>query len=135
MISCALMELRLNRHRIHVIPSKIGSLTKLKILEIPHNCLSSLPASLKHLSALEDVSVECNSFSEFPKEILSIPNLVSLSIDQHIIPPKDIGKVLPRLERILVRVSLSESKYPTDFEVFAAGMQFQVLHRRQIEIP
>jgi len=61
--------------------SKLSSLVKLQIVE--NNTSSNMLTFLKHLSYLEDLSLGGDRLSEFPSEVIQLPQLLYLSIGKN----------------------------------------------------
>lgn len=67
--------------KIDSIPSDIAYLSKLKTLKISStNDTLKLPATLKYLKNLKDVTIENCVLDSFPKEVFKIPNLNYLNL-------------------------------------------------------
>ena len=64
------------------LPSEIGNLTSLQVLDLPHNRLSGqVPTEMAHLTEIRHLSLWQNNMSgPFPKEVLNMPNLEFLSL-------------------------------------------------------
>jgi Leucine-rich repeat (LRR) protein len=65
------------------VPAWIGSLTRLRTLDLGHNVLSSLPDSMAGLSALEILYIHDNRLSELPAWIGSLPGLTYLNVAEN----------------------------------------------------
>ncbi len=65
------------------VPSWIGSLTRLRTLDLGHNLLSSLPDSMAALEALEILYIHDNRLSELPAWIGSLRGLTYLNVAEN----------------------------------------------------
>jgi Leucine-rich repeat (LRR) protein len=65
------------------VPSWIGSLTRLRTLDLGHNVLSSLPDSMAELQALEILYIHDNRLAELPSWIGSLGSLTYLNIAEN----------------------------------------------------
>ncbi len=65
------------------VPSWIGSLTRLRTLDLGHNVLSSLPDSMAELQALEILYIHDNRLSELPSWLGSLGALTYLNVAEN----------------------------------------------------
>jgi Leucine-rich repeat (LRR) protein len=65
------------------VPSWIGSLTRLRTLDLGHNLLSSLPDSMAGLQALEILYIHDNRLSVLPQWIGSLRGLTYLNVAEN----------------------------------------------------
>ncbi|MHA1315872.1 MAG: hypothetical protein ACTSRB_18365 [Candidatus Helarchaeota archaeon] len=61
-------ELGLNEVKKIAIPESIGNWTKLEVLYVDINSLSSLPASISQLEKMHTIVLKGNDFKELPEE-------------------------------------------------------------------
>ncbi len=62
------------------LPPSIGSLKKLRSLDLYGNSLSELPASMANLEQLDSLRLSKNKFNELPQAVLEMKNLLYLSL-------------------------------------------------------
>jgi len=72
--------LHLQKSGITEFPKEILELEDLKVLDLSHNELTSLPQGLEKLQNLEVLYLEDNQFVEFPLVVTKLPSLKSLSL-------------------------------------------------------
>lgn len=65
------------------VPSWIGSLTRLRTLDLGHNVLSSLPDSMAELQALEILYIHDNRLSVLPSWLGSLRSLTYLNVAEN----------------------------------------------------
>jgi Leucine-rich repeat (LRR) protein len=65
------------------VPAWIGSLTRLRTLDLGHNVLSSLPDSMAELQALEILYIHDNRLSELPPWLGSLGSLTYLNVAEN----------------------------------------------------
>ena len=65
------------------VPAWIGSLTRLRTLDLGHNVLSSLPDSMAALQALEILYIHDNRLGELPAWIGSLSSLTYLNVAEN----------------------------------------------------
>jgi Leucine-rich repeat (LRR) protein len=65
------------------VPEWIGSLTRLRTLDLGHNVLSSLPDSMAELQALEILYIHDNRLGELPAWIGSLRGLTYLNVAEN----------------------------------------------------
>jgi Leucine-rich repeat (LRR) protein len=65
------------------VPAWIGSLTRLRTLDLGHNVLSSLPDSMAELQALEILYIHDNRLGELPSWIGSLRGLTYLNVAEN----------------------------------------------------
>jgi len=65
------------------VPSWIGSLTRLRTLDLGHNVLSSLPDSMAELQALEILYIHDNRLAALPAWIGSLRSLTYLNVAEN----------------------------------------------------
>jgi len=83
------------------VPTEIGNLSNLNILELSSNQLSSLPAEIGNLNDLWTLHLGDNQLSSLPVEISNLNNLIELYIPQNRLNrlPSEIGS-LKKLSRL-----------------------------------
>jgi len=75
-----IVELSLIKKNINIIPSEIGNLTALKILNLCNNYLTVLPPEIGNLNELTELYLSRNNLNLLPPEIGSLSDLIILSI-------------------------------------------------------
>ena len=65
---------------IDVIPDEIGLLTKLRVLQLNNNNLTSIPESIGNLTELRDLSLHCNNLTSLPDSIKNLKKLRNLYV-------------------------------------------------------
>jgi len=95
--------LHLNHIKIEELKPFIGKYTKIKMLYLKNNCLSSLPNVLSNLKKLYILSLKKNNFKEIPQVLLDLPKLTDLDLSNNQIKslPENIDK-FPKLERLIL---------------------------------
>ncbi len=73
-------KLKIPFQEIEQLPENIGSLTKLKVLDIKGNKLKSLPKSFKNLINLEILNLSANVSIKLPEYLSEFKNLIELDI-------------------------------------------------------
>jgi len=73
-------------------PIEINSLTNLKVLKLSGHLLTSVDISLNSLLKLERIELFRNKFTEFPVQLLLLPNIKYLGLENNYIKilPKDL---------------------------------------------
>jgi len=75
-----LRTLEIMYNHLASLPEDIGiKLNRLKNLDVSHNKLTRLPASLSKLVELRQLDLSCNKLPHIPEEILQLPFLKFLS--------------------------------------------------------
>ncbi len=90
----SLQVLDLNRNRLKTLPAEIGHLTELKILTLWRNNLESLP-NLGKLSKLQVLNLSNNRLKDLPQEIGQLTDLEQLDIEGNQLTdlPKEMGQL------------------------------------------
>jgi hypothetical protein len=74
------IELNLAQIGLAAVPSAIGQLTNLQVLELTGNRLTSLPPEIGQLTNLANLSLERNQLTSLPPEIGQLTKLERLSL-------------------------------------------------------
>ena len=82
------------------LPSAIGELTNLKVLDLAHNQLTELPGGIGQLTNLERLDVFANQLISLPERIVELTNLEKLNLDGN--------KLITLPERIVELTNLKE---------------------------
>lgn len=89
------VSLFLSFSRLIELPSEIGILKHIKVLDVSKNDLTSLIPEVTELKLIEKIDLSSNRFSVFPEEIIALNKLCDLDISSnhlHSLPSK-IGKL------------------------------------------
>jgi hypothetical protein len=82
-----ILKLWLNNNKLTSLPTEIGDLSHLEILNLDNNQLTSLPASIGNLTSLRALNLDDNQLSELPPEIGQLTNLHELYLQEnHLVP-------------------------------------------------
>lgn len=94
----------LENNQITTIPASFGNLTKLEELFLPGNQLQILPASLTTLQSMKVLGMANNNFKEFPAVLLTLSKLqaIDLAGNQISVLPPAIG-TLKKLESLYLQ--------------------------------
>ena len=92
---------RIHNNQLIEIPSTIGYLKKLKILDLSYNSLTNLPMSISNLKSLEYLNLCGNPLKNLPSSICNLSSLKSLNLQSTplIKLPNSIGN-LKKLQRL-----------------------------------
>ncbi|OFZ26768.1 MAG: hypothetical protein A2381_06410 [Bdellovibrionales bacterium RIFOXYB1_FULL_37_110] len=83
-VKCLELEnLQLNNNQLSKLPTWLGKLEKLTLLDAAKNHLSSLPESFAKLKKLKRLNLDSNHFETAPSSLLVLHNLQHISIDQN----------------------------------------------------
>lgn len=74
----SLVHLDVSHNRLKSLPSSIGTLTKLSVLQVRDNFLEELPQEIGHLSNLSALDISQNNISFLPAEIVRLESLCRL---------------------------------------------------------
>ena len=101
-----------------VIPSEIGGLADLHILDLSHNSLTgNIPPQLGGLANLQHLSLQVNKLSgNIPAEFSNLKNLLNLELGQNQLTgeiPRELGS-LSKLEVLLLGANYFSGKLPTE---------------------
>ncbi|OQX82436.1 MAG: hypothetical protein B6D64_00145 [Bacteroidetes bacterium 4484_276] len=85
------------------IPSEIGNLNSLSILDVSYNSILSIPVSIGNLFSLEEIDLSLNDVSFLPSSIGNCSNLKRLQLNVNNLQeiPAEIGD-LTNLERLIL---------------------------------
>ncbi len=87
---------------IDSLPSQLGHLTKLKVLNVSGNQMTGLPAEVGQLSDLEVLNVSNNKLTGLPMEIGSLRKLREFDVSGNIYSTKDLEDIVARLPKTTV---------------------------------
>lgn len=99
--SMEVLMLNRNIQELRTLPSEIGLLTNLKLLDIPNSNMYYLPAEIGNLTQLADLNLEDSQLTELPPEIGNLKNLETLNLNNNYLTelPPEIGN-LKKLEEL-----------------------------------
>eukprot|EP00050_Salpingoeca_kvevrii_P021824 m.116056 g.116056 ORF g.116056 m.116056 type:complete len:322 (-) comp9495_c0_seq1:2348-3313(-) len=107
---CALPALRvlgLHNNELASLPEQFGRLgATLEWCNLSNNRLAALPSSCNQLKRLHTMRLDSNVFSVFPKPLLALPELASLSLRHNQLTTVPDLAVCPSLARLDVRNNL-----------------------------
>lgn len=86
---------------IGAIPSEIGNLTNITILDLSFNQISSIPPEIGNLTSITRLDLDQNHISTIPSEIGNLVSLQTLNIRNNLLTgtiPTEIGKLINLLE-------------------------------------
>lgn len=89
-------------------PESLTSFTKLKILRMQMNSLTTIPESVSNIKSLYEISLEDNQFEEFPFNLTNIKSLERIWLDRNSISDIQINSVNKFFN--LERISLCQNK-------------------------
>jgi len=98
-----LEELIMQRHLLKHLPSRIGSLSRLKVLKVAENKLAKMPATITNLTELREVDMQKNRITMLPSTIGSLVNLKILLLQSNMLEvlPESLSSLVA-LERLNV---------------------------------
>ncbi len=76
-----LTELYIQKNSLSVLPSSLGQLRALRVLDVSYNSLTSLPLEMGSLFELRDLNVSCNRLTELAVDVFG--RLHKLEVCQH----------------------------------------------------
>ncbi len=81
------------------LPSELGRLTRLKVLDVSGNKMTGLPAEVGRLKDLEVLDVSGNRLTGLPLEIGDLPKLQLLDVHGNPFSEKDLNDIVSRLPK------------------------------------
>ena len=81
-----LVELRLDKNLLQVLPAQVGSLYALISLRLRENLFEKLPDTLSSLTSLKELDISKNRLTLMPRTILNLTNLIRLRCGNNPIP-------------------------------------------------
>ena len=84
------------------LPSQIGQLKKLRILDASHNQLTGVPAEIGQLADLEALDLSDNKITGLPLEIGNLKNLKILNLTDDTPNKKDLDAIKARLPDLTI---------------------------------
>ena len=101
----ALLLLDVSRNRLRALPPELGALVELKDLDASSNRLATLPAEMAGMSQLRRLNIENNHLTRVPREILDIQTLEDIRVRGNaMVVLKSMDGVDEYLQRRLRRV-------------------------------
>lgn len=99
----SLRLINLENNHLTYLPSQIFDLENLKVLKLYHNNLHSLPDEISSLKKLEELDLEHNQLTSLPCEIYNLQHLkiLNLSVNRLVSLPEGIRK-LHHLQQIIL---------------------------------
>lgn len=88
-----------NNNLTGALPSEIGNLQKLQVLEISNNTMTGLPAELGRLSELRILDASNNQLTGIPHELGNLQKLELLDLSGNDISKQDIEIIRTRLPK------------------------------------
>jgi len=86
-----------NNNLSGALPSQIGNLKKLKILDASDNNFTGIPAEVGHLSQLEILDFSNNNLTGLPYELGNLQNLKTFNISGNQFSEHDLGIIREKL--------------------------------------
>jgi Leucine-rich repeat (LRR) protein len=81
-----LVELRLDKNKLLVLPPTLGCLDKLISLRLRENLIESLPLTVTSLTSLQELDVSKNRLRQLPRSVLALTRLERLRCGNNPIP-------------------------------------------------
>ncbi|KAJ9077683.1 cysteinyl-tRNA synthetase [Entomophthora muscae] len=107
-----LEEVVLDSNRLVALPSSIGTLTRLRILNCSNNELSALASEVSNLSSLKVLDLHDNNISVLPPEIWELSSLSTFNASSNLL------KEFPRPITLQSRAGVSRTASATSDELF-----------------
>lgn len=122
---------------LNKLPSNIGNLTKLKLLNLWDNNLHTLPSSLRSLKNLESLYLDWNNFSTLPPFLSTIKTLKKISLTNNVFLKKIPFSLLKLSERVLAKNYVSEGVIKEDAAILGLleiiiGQRLKVLQENEV---
>ncbi|HEY2810959.1 MAG TPA: leucine-rich repeat domain-containing protein [Rhabdochlamydiaceae bacterium] len=103
----AITELDLSSCHLTAMPSEIGLLRNLRVLNASRNEICDLPREIENLTDLEEIDLSHNAFKFFPERVCSLGNLKQLDLSYN-----DFNRIANAIGRLnqLRKLDLSHNK-------------------------
>ena len=79
------------------LPSQIGQLKKLRVLDASGNRMTGVPAEIGQLSALQDLDLSENALTGLPMELGNLQNLRRLDLRGNNVSQQDLDQIRAKL--------------------------------------
>ncbi|MFA6105795.1 MAG: leucine-rich repeat domain-containing protein [Patescibacteria group bacterium] len=97
------IELNISNNKLTgAIPSQVGKMTSLKVLNMSNNLLTGIPAEVGQLANLEILDVSNNYITGMPYEIGNLKNLKKFIISGNKYSEQDLAKIRESLPKTTV---------------------------------
>lgn len=94
-----LTELNLSNNNLtDALPSQIGQLRNLRILNASNNQMTGVPSEIGKLSKLEELDLSNNQLTGLPNELGNLTNLRKLDLRGNTISPQDLEGIRSKLK-------------------------------------
>lgn len=96
-------ELNLSNNKLTgSLPSQIGNLKKLKILDLSNNNFTGVPAEIGHINSLEVLNLSNNNLTGLPNELGELSNLKLLDLSGNNYSEQDLEEIRTRLPNSVI---------------------------------
>lgn len=119
----SLEHLILDNNTLSILPSSIGSLTKLLRLSVQGNNLEALPSGISHLIELKILDAQKNNLKSLPKEIWLCVSLQTLNCSSNLLESFPEPYSAPSICSASTSSSSSSNAPPQDEKVPATPIQ------------
>lgn len=130
MVSKRVIGLFLAGMKISTLTKNIGSLSKLKELDLNNNSVSKLPSEIGYLSALTELSADSNKLQRLPDELSFCDSLKTLSLRSNRIFELSAEYIIPRL----VMLNISNNRLQTIPDAFGEMNYLRYLNIERNEL-